>query len=126
MLLGGGLTGLPGVVAAASADLHAAESLGFHFHPHRAIAALGLRFDRLVSDGVLVANVVRNVLRDLVDFVEVAREEGDTAGALGKRAQSTLVALFARLVVTEDPNGVDYRPILILDVTHSLLKRHAA
>src|SRR4051812_12901131 len=126
MLPGRGLAGLPGIVTATRADLHASESLGLCLHTDGAIPALRLRLEGLVTNGVLVANVVCYVLRDLVDFMQIAREERDTAGALGKSSQSTLVAFLLGLVVAEDTDGVDNGTVLILHMSNRLLQRHAA
>src|SRR6267154_1107512 len=126
MLLRGGLVRLAGVVTGAGSDLHATESLRLRLNANRTIATLRLRFDGLVADGVLVANIVGNILRDLVDFVQIAWEECHATGPFRQSAQSALVTLLARLIVAEDANGVDDRSILVLDVSNSLLQRHAA
>src|SRR3954468_8369896 len=101
----GGLVGLAGIVTAARTNLHAAKSLRLSLPMYGPVTALRLWLEGLVADGVLGPDIMRNVLRDLIDFVEVAREERHATGSLRKSAQSTLVTLFARLIVAEDTNG---------------------
>src|SRR5271155_2626372 len=60
---------LPGIIPAAGADYQLAISLGLGFDADGAIAACSFRGRRLVSDGVLVSDVVRHAAADRVDFV---------------------------------------------------------
>src|SRR3974390_1630168 len=84
---GGGGAFLAGVVAAFGADgeFAVAFGLGVDFDLAKAAAALGV--GRFVADGVLVADVVRGLLADGVDFVDGLGEKGDAAGFLGDELQ---------------------------------------
>src|SRR5438270_10525537 len=107
MLLGSRLVGLASIVTATGPHLHATKSFRLRFDAHRTISPLRLRFDGLVADGVLIADIVRHVLRDLIDFMQGAREEFHASGAVRVRTQSALVALLTRLVVAKDADGID-------------------
>src|SRR5438270_10954523 len=126
MLPGSSLVGLASVVTATGPHLHATKSFRLRFDAHRTISPLRLRFDGLVADGVLIADIVRHVLRDLIDFTQVVREECHASGAFRERTQSALVALLARFVVAKDPDGIDDRPVLVLHVWDGLFQSHAA
>src|SRR4051812_14143168 len=127
MLLGGsGLIGLASVITAAGTHLHAAKSFRLRFHPNGTVSALRLRLKRLVSDGVLVADIVRDILRDLINFMQVAGEESYSARPFGQSTESALIALLTRLIVAEDSDGVNDRTVLVLHVTNGLFQRHAA
>src|SRR5579875_3724193 len=84
---------LSGVVAAAGTDLEILVAGCFSGHLDRTVAALALRRRRLVPNGVLIANVVRDLGGDLLHLVQVLREVGDAAGAFGHLAQGAPRAL---------------------------------
>src|SRR5579864_5287489 len=70
------------IITAAGADHEFAESLGVGFDADGAVPASTLRGRRLISDSVLVADVVRHGAADLVHFIQSAREESDSSGSL--------------------------------------------
>jgi len=86
-------------------------SAGFHANLAEASGLLGM--GGLVSDGVLIADVVRDVAADLVDFVERLGKKSYAAGTLGNDLERTL-GKFRMLFVAQDPDGVNHRPILFL------------
>src|SRR5437867_4062499 len=90
-----------------------------------AVAAVGTRVGRFVRNAVLVADVARNFLADLVDFFQVLWEESNAAGLQRERLQR---ALGGALLVfgAENANSVDGGTVLALDGAHSLLQRLAA
>src|ERR1041384_771519 len=88
MLFGGSrFIGLASVITAARTHLHTAKAFRLRFHTNGTVSALRLRLERLVADGVLVADIVRNVLRDLVHFMQIAGEESHAAGPFGQGTQ---------------------------------------
>src|SRR3954471_7776283 len=123
LLFGGAL--LFGVVAAARADLQLAVSACTGFDFHGAIAALALRTRWLVSDDVLIADVMRDAAADLIHFARVFREVVDAAGLeceLRERALRTL----GFVVVAKDADGVHDGAVLILQGADGTLERLAA
>src|SRR5579872_4212615 len=86
------------IISAAGADHELAVSLGAGFDADGAIAAGALRGRGLISDGVLVADVVGHGAADLVHFVEGSGKERDASGSLGngfKCAAGTARFLFS-------------------------------
>src|ERR1700730_6056965 len=71
------------IVTAAGADYEFAVSLGVGFYADGPVAASALRGRRLISDGVLVADVVGHGTANLVHFVQGAGKERDSSGSLG-------------------------------------------
>ena len=79
---------------------------------------------RLVSDHVLIADVVRNLLRDGVHLAEVRGEKCRPARLLGENAQGPARLLL--LLMPQQSNAVDGRAAVNGDVPHRLLQRVVA
>src|SRR6266403_5518658 len=78
---GGGRLFCGGVVAVAGAgDELAAAARGDHFHLDGAVGAIAVGVGGIVGQNVLVANVVSDLLADVVHVIDVFREERQAAG----------------------------------------------
>src|ERR1035438_6366325 len=78
---------LPGVVTAAGPHLKflIAFRVGVHFDGAK--AAFALRLGRLISDGVLIADVMRDLLGDGIHFARALREKRHAARFLSHLPQ---------------------------------------
>src|SRR5262249_26247208 len=86
LLSGGGGAGgrIGGVVAVAGAgDEFAAAARGDYFDAYGAIGAVGAEVGRIVAENVLVADVVGDLVADVVNILHVFREIGEAAGGVG-------------------------------------------
>src|SRR5215470_2183002 len=97
--------------------------MGYYFDS--AVAAVDPRVRGLVSDGVLIADVMRHGAADLVDLFQVLREEGHTACLEGERFQGPLGAPFVAFA-TQDADGVYRGAVVILHRADRLLQRFPA
>src|SRR6266568_3577890 len=104
---------LAGVIAAAGADQQALVARRAGFDLDASISALGLRPERLVADGVLVADVVRDRLGDGIHFAEVPGEEGNAAGLFRHFVQSAAGTADV-LFLVENADGVHGRTVFRL------------
>src|ERR1700739_2004789 len=75
------------VVSATGAYHQFAMMRSLSFNLYGAISACALRRCRLVSDGVLVADVMCDFAGNRVNFLEILREEGHAAGVFGHGLQ---------------------------------------
>src|ERR1700676_3174673 len=98
------------IISAAGADYEFAISLGMRFHPDGAVAARALRGRRLISDGVLVTDVVGHGAANLVHFVEGAGKEGNSSGSLGNGFEGA--ASTAGFLLSEQADSVHRGAIL--------------
>src|SRR2546428_9756543 len=73
---------LAGVVAAAGAHCEPAIAAGTGVHVDGAVSSDSLRSARLITNCVLVANIVRNGTTNGIDFIRRFRQEGDSSGTL--------------------------------------------
>src|SRR5208282_3333408 len=114
-----------GVIPAfcANGEFAVAARTGVHFH--LAIAALVLRRRRLISDGVLAANVVGHAAADGVNFVQRLGEESEAAGSLGHELQRTFGVLGV-LFLFQNANGVNGGSAIALQTPHRLLESFSA
>src|SRR5579863_10091217 len=122
--LGRGTLLLARVVSTARPHLQVLVPGSLGLHLHRTIAASALRRRRLVLDGVLVANVVRNLRGDSFHLAQVLGEERNSTGVFGHLAQGAASSLAA--LVAQQADGVDGRAILLFQTTQCLLQRLAA
>src|SRR5713226_3497478 len=99
-----------GVVAVACAgNEFAAATRGDHFHGDGAEGAVTARVGGIVGQRVLIANIVSDLLANVVHILDVFREIGQPAGGnrdLFKGPPGALGVLFAFLA--EQANRVDY------------------
>jgi len=58
-------------------------AFGFGVDMDLAESAGALGIGRLVTDGVLIADVIGDVFADVIHFIEGLGEEGNAAGAVG-------------------------------------------
>src|ERR1700722_20879078 len=80
--------GFAGVVAAAGAEAEFAFALGFdQVDFHGAEGPVGGRVGGVVAQGVLVANVARDLDAYRVDVFEPSRKESEPAGGFGEFGQ---------------------------------------
>src|SRR5215831_9400989 len=114
-----------GIVTTLGANHHFAVAFGLGVDVDLAESAGALGIGRLVTDGVLIADVVGDVAADLIHFIECLGEECDATRAVGKNLQRFLGALGV-LFVTEDSDRVDRRPVLLLQLLDGLLQSFAA
>src|SRR5579864_736602 len=73
---------LPGIVPAPGPDHEFVVSLGMRFHADGAIPASTLRGRRLISNSVLVADVVSHGAANLVHFIERTWKERNSSSSL--------------------------------------------
>ena len=112
-------------VARARAHLQVPEALLFGLHADGAVAALGGRLSRAVLDGVLRADVLRNLVGDLVHIVERVRKVRRSAGLLGELGQHLLGVPrlgMAHIRTEEQADAVDRRPVQVLNAADGLLQ----
>src|SRR5581483_2557981 len=103
-------------------ELPIAARLGID--PNRAIAGYRLGGSGLITDRILVTNIVGDGAADLVHFLDSPGKEGYTAGAgchLLQGAPGT-----ALLFLAQYANRVNGRSIFLLQAKNSLLERFAA
>src|SRR5712692_806922 len=125
---GGGAGGdRGGVVAVASTgDELAATVRGNDFDLDSTEGAVTLAVARIVGEGVLVADIVGDLLADVVDVVDIFREIGKAAGGQRDFLESFLGALGVFLaLLTEQADGVD-DGICFLDFADGFFERIAA
>src|ERR1700722_3523667 len=113
------------VVAALGADGHLSVAFGLGLDVHRAKAPRTPWIRRLVADGVLAADIAGHGAADLIHFIKRPREKGDATGALRHLFQSTSGA-FRMLFLAQNPDGVDRRSVLTLQLFHGLLQSFEA
>src|SRR5215471_8108198 len=75
-----------------------------------------------VDDRVLIADIVRHLLADGIDFVKVLRKESHAPGLEREGFKGTLGPMLLAFTA-QNSNGVDHRTILILHSTYRLLQR---
>src|SRR5256885_670269 len=109
------------IVPALGPHRHLAMPLGFGIHVYCAEATLTARLSRLIANRILVPNVARNGLADLVHFVQRLRKKRDAARPLRHHLQRTPRPLRV-LFIPQDSNGVHRRTILFLQMFHRLLE----
>src|SRR5580692_620260 len=112
---------LPRIVAAPRTHHEFAESLGLGFDANGPVAADALWGRRLVSDRVLVSNVVGHAAADRVHFIQRAREKTDSSGALRngfKRPPGT-----ARFLLAQQADGVHRGAVLFLQTSNRFFQR---
>src|SRR5215472_5261812 len=94
-----------------------------HFDGHAAEGAVAPHIRRIVGQGVLVADVMRHLLANVVHVFDVLREIGNAAGSSSdvfQRALGLLRALLAFLA--QQPDGVDHR-VRLLNLVDGFLER---
>src|ERR1700680_2975024 len=104
------------IVTAAGADYEFAVSLGVGFYADGPVAASALRGRRLISDGVLVTDVVGHGAANLVHFVEGAGKEGNSSGSLGNGFEGA--ASTAGFLLSEQADSVHRGAILFLQAAN--------
>src|ERR1700727_2923900 len=83
LLLRSGGWGLrPSIVSALGPHGHLAMSLNFIFHPDLPETSARSRIRRLIPNGVLIADVVRHLLADLIHFIQSLGKKRQSAGPL--------------------------------------------
>src|SRR5947199_3165877 len=73
---------LAGVVAAAGTHCESAVAAGAGVHVDGAVSSDSLRSARLITNCVLVADIVRHGAADGIDFIRRFGQEGDSSGAV--------------------------------------------
>src|SRR2546430_11877323 len=73
---------LAGVVAAAGTHCEPAIAAGAGVHVDGAVSSDSLRSARLITNCVLVADIVRHGAADGIDFIRRFGQEGDSSGTL--------------------------------------------
>src|SRR5947207_8261249 len=73
---------LAGVVAAAGTHCESAVAAGAGVHVDGAVSSDSLRSARLITNCVLVADIVRHGAADGIDFIRRFGQEGDSSGTL--------------------------------------------
>src|SRR5579863_458619 len=109
------------VVAALGAHGHLPVVLGLGFDVHRAKAACAPWAGGLVSDGVLVTNIVGYSAADLVHFVERLGEKGEASRALCHDFEGPSGPLGV-LLFAQNPDGVNRGLVLALQLFDGLLQ----
>src|SRR5690349_20371563 len=115
---------LSGVVPGARAYCQLAVALRARLDMDRSIPGHALRSCRLVSQRVLVADIVGDAAADFVYFIQRLGEEGHAAGAgsyLLKGASRSSLLLFP-----EQADGIDGRAVLSLQPLNGSFQRLAA
>src|SRR5258705_8976770 len=135
LLAGGGGLGLRvgsgslvrGEVAVAGAGgKFAFAARGNDVYLHGAESAVFFGVGGIVAERVLIANVASDLVADVVDVVDIFREEGHTTGGGGDIFQGAHGFFLVLLVlVAEKTNGVDDH-VGLLNFAHGFFKRVAA
>src|SRR5262249_2918604 len=95
------------------------------YHLYSAVPTIGAGIGGLVSNAVLVADIVRYFLGDLVHFFDVLRKESYAAGLQRQRFQGALGGALP-VFRTEDADGINRWAVFVLDGAHGLLQGFAA
>src|SRR5207248_5857816 len=86
---------------------------GFCIYAHLAESACAFRSARLVTDGVLVADIVGDGAADRIHLIQRLGEESDAAGALAQDLEGFFGAP-GMLLVSQNANGVNGWTVLLL------------
>src|ERR1039458_9644669 len=94
-------------------------------HFHLTIATLVFRRRRLISNGVLAANIASHFTADGVHFVQRLGKESEAAGSLRHDLQGAFGVLRV-LFLLQDANGVNGWSAVALQTPHRLLESFGA
>src|ERR1035437_8460957 len=94
-------------------------------HFHLTIATLVFRRCRLISNGVLAANIASHFTADGVHFVQRLGKESEAAGSLRHDLQGAFGVLRV-LFLLQDANGVNGGSAVALQTPHRLLESFGA
>src|SRR5580698_6763437 len=116
------------IVAGAGAHHQLVVAFGMRLHAYHAEASLTGRLGGVITNCVLLANILRHLSRNLVHLAKVLWEEGDAPRLVGEhfqRSTGTAGLPSTPTVVVEQPNRIHHRTLEVLDATYGFLKRGA-
>src|SRR6267154_3335422 len=106
------------VIPIASARLELAAASGWnHFHLHRAERAIALGVSRIISQRVLVSDIVSHLLADAAHVFHIFRKVRETARGFGnflKRSLGAFRALLALFALLTDGINVRIRLLYLV------------
>src|ERR1700723_130341 len=112
------------IVTSPGSDHEFAVSLRMRFYPDGAVAARALRGRGLISNRVLVADVVRHGAADLVHFVKGAGKERNSPGPLGNCFEGS--PRTAGFLFSKQADCVHRGSVLFLQASNRLFQRLSA
>src|SRR6202034_2412298 len=115
-------------IAGLGANDQLVVSLGLGLHVNRTEAALVDGLGGVIADGVLLADILRDLPGDGVHLVQVLGKEGNTASLIGKQFERPFGAMglpAAAGVVVEQTYRVNDRPLQVLDAAYRFFQRGA-
>src|ERR1700733_954890 len=114
------------VIARLGANDQLVVSLGLGLHVNRTEAPLVNRLGGVIADGVLLADILRDLPGDGIHLVQVLGEKGNTASLIGQQLKRPFGAMglpAATSVVVEQTYRVNDWPLQILDAAHRFFQR---